>query len=735
MLKLRLTFLIVVFSIFGSLFAQEEKPKIGIKNFSVEAFLSEDLKKGFLQIETELQANMQGQRNEFQIDARLFRNQEQLKKIIIKATNNSNFYKDELYVAYPDLWSAEHPNLYQLVLSLRDKNGIVLESTSLSVGFREVKMLGGKLLINGKEIVLKGVKLPKQNLKAANIISRESMLEDIRLLKQLNINAVCASQYRNRPYWYQLCDIYGIYIIDEVNIDSQGIDSKSELSSGTDSNMIETQMGDKERLKEFDKNYPSLITVRNKSETTFIHNQGSDTITNDFDFCNSKLVFLDRKIHPSLMELKKAFQPVDFELNNAFIRIQNNYDFTNLSTYNFEWQLLKDGIEIGKGDFPEISLEPNQSIDVPLPMNGKLFSQDVEYVFTISAKTKEESGILPKFHEVAWEQFEVKSMRGFMFGNLDRYKVLDVNENKESIAIYGDDFEFRFSKISGKLQNWIWQGKNILTNEKGFSFNFWRGRTDNDFGNRYQERAAIWKEAGEKPNLKDFRVVRLGAKEIQIKTEHILGNGIASWKTIYTIAANGELYVDNTFTPLHKDLPELPKLGLTLEFDAIFQQVDWYGRGPFQTYMDRKSGAKIGVYSSSVDEQLENYNRLQENSNHTDVRWFALRDSTGYGVLVAGEPLLEFSARNYSAEYIDQANKLKYLHETDIQKKPYARLDIDFGQTGVAANNSWGSRAHKESTLFAKPGHYRFRMVPIHPDQIDLKKAWKEKPLLKSMEE
>lgn len=204
---------------------------------------------------------------------------------------------------------------------------------------------------------------------------------------------------------------------------------------------------------------------------------------------------------------------------------------------------------------------------------------------------------------------------------------------------------------------------------------------------------------------------------------------------VYTIAANGEIYVDNVFIPLHEDLPELPKLGLTLELNPVFQLLDWYGRGPHESYWDRKSGAKIGVYSSTVEDQLEPYIRPQENGNHTDVRWLALRDSLGYGFLVAAEPLLDFSAQNYSLEDFDQANKKMNKHSIAIQKRPFVTLDLDYGQTGLGGDNSWGAKAHKEYTLFSKPYSYRFRFALLNPKQSDLQSVWKEKALLETIQE
>lgn len=815
----------------------QARPKVSIRDFKVEPFLSNDYTSGKLKIDVDLQGDIEAQK-EYKIEARLFKENVQLKK-------NSFQNQAEISLAFPDLWSAEQPNLYQLVLTLIDNKGKEVESTSIKVGFREVKMDGGQLLINGKAILLKGVNRHEHDPITGHVISRESMLNDIRLMKQFNINAVRTSHYPNDPYWYQLCDEYGIYLVDEANIESHGMGYKPERTLGNKANWEAAHLDRIDRMMDRDKNHPSVIIWSMGNEAGFglnfiaaaklMHQKdpnrpthyeragedlatdivcpmypsiehlkkyaaratdrplimceyahamgnsvgnlkdywdvikaephlqggfiwdwvdqgleqttedgqkyfafggdfGGDTIPSDNNFCINGLVFPDRDIHPALWEVKKVYQYIDFELNNRFVHIHNRYHFTNLSNFEFDWEMMRDGIKIGSGILPEINLKPGQSVDLPLPMSGELFDQDVDYVFKVSAKLRKENKLLDRGHEVAWEQFEVQSMQGFMYTNLDEFEELKLDENEYSLSIYGEGFEFQFSKTTGKLKKWTWQGRNILANEKGFSFNFWRGMTDNDFGNRFQQRAGIWKAAGQQTLLREFSFKRIDEKEIQIKTKHEIGKAYAIWEMVYTIAANGEIYVDNTFVPLQVDLPELPKLGLTLEIDSSFQELDWYGRGPQETYWDRKTGAKIGVYSSSVSEQLENYVRPQENSNHTDTRWFALRDIDGFGLLIAGEPLLDFSAQNYALEDFDQPDKSMNKHSIDIKKRSYVTLDIDLGQTGVAGDNSWGARAHDQYTLFPKPYSYSFRISPISINQKDLYRIWKEKPLLESIQ-
>lgn len=820
----------------------QARPKVFLRNVIAEPVLIDNYSKGQLRIAVDLGGDSAFIPKNYKLETRLFQEKAQIKKSFLKQFSTSE-YQGDINVSAPELWSAEHPNRYRLLVSLLDETGKVVESTAFFVGFREVKIANGQLLVNGKPVLLKGVNRHEHDPLTGHVISRESMLTDIRLMKQFNINAVRTSHYPNDPYWYDLCDKYGIYLVDEANIESHGMGYDSVSTLATKPLWKEAHLERVARMISRDRNHPSVIVWSMGNEAGFgsnfkaisdlVHQMdssrpvqyeraeldaatdivcpmypsieylkkyaqknpyrplimceyahsmgnstgnlkdywdviyaepslqggfiwdwvdqgllqtdssgttyyvfggdfGGDTIPSDNNFCINGLVFPNRGIHPALWEVKKVYQNIDFKLENTFVTITNRFNFSNLSAYDFKWTMLQDGEPIGSGILPEIDLEPGQSVRIPIPMYDKLFAQNVDYVLSISAVLKKDNGLLKAGHEVAWEQFEIQSLRGFKYTNIDALKSLETNETANILSISGTSFRYEFSKKSGHLLHWNWQDRELLADTTGMEFNFWRGMTDNDFGNGFPKRAQLWKKAGKNAKLVTFQKKKLSPQEIQLKTVYVLGDSLATGTLEYTIAANGELYVDVYFHPLKNNLPELPKLGLSFQLNSAYQQLGWYGRGPFESYWDRKSGAKLGVYSSSVDEQIVNYIRPQENSNHTDVRWFALRDSLGYGILVAGDSLLEFSAQNYALTDFDQPDKKKNKHTTDIQKKPFITVDVDYGQTGVGGDDSWGARTHKKYTLFVKDYHYRIRFAPITPKESDLQKVWKEKPLLES---
>lgn len=159
----------------------------------------------------------------------------------------------------PSHWTAETPNLYTLLLTIKDSDGRILEIVSHKIGFRNIEIENQQLLVNGEAILLKGVNRHEHDPISGHVISKESMLQDILLMKQHNINTVRTSHYPNDPYWYQLCDEYGLYVIDEANIESHGMGYSMERSLGNNPDWKEAHLERMERMIQRDKNHPSII--------------------------------------------------------------------------------------------------------------------------------------------------------------------------------------------------------------------------------------------------------------------------------------------------------------------------------------------------------------------------------------------------------------------------------------------------------------------------------------------
>lgn len=823
-----------------------KRPAIFISDIETRTSLNDDFTIGTIDLYIDLENRSDTFYKETQIICRIFRNGKQVKKTYL--SGKKFFPRDARRIhmtrdiPHPDLWSAETPNLYEVVLEL--KFGIrPMEVVSSKMGFREVEMKNGQLLVNGIPVLLKGVNRHEHDPITGHVISKESMLKDIELMKKFNLNAVRTSHYPNDPIWYDLCDKYGIYVVDEANIESHGMGYNLDRTLGNKPEWELAHLDRIERMMERDKNHPSVIIwsmgneagfgVNFKAASKMMHkldpyrpvhyeragndsatdivcpmyasvghlqryadsdpyrplilceyahamgnstgnlqeywdvieaekslqggfiwdwvdqgflkktedgkeffayggDYGTDTIPSDNNFLANGLIYADREVHPGIWEVKKVYQNLKFKQFGNSIRIYNHYNYRNLSEFVIKWSILQDGKPILGGDLDHFAAAPGDSVIFRIPQSESLNEQNVEYILTISAEEKKEQGLVPAGHEVAWEQFDLPSMTGFSFSKLSKFPVLELEENTEELKISNKEFQVIFDKKSAYISSWQFDDKEILHESNGPKPSFWRGMTDNDFGNRFQERAAYWKTAAEKLELVSMTHKSIGKREMRIECSYQLAENAGTVQIDYTVLGSGEVYVQfNMDLNEEIDLAELPRVGMTMQVKEQYKNLKWYGRGPQENYWDRKSGYKMGIYESTTLEQYTPYIRPQENSNLSDVRYASLRNKENTGFMVVGFPHIEFSAQNYILEDFDQADKKVNRHTSDISPRDFVSVDIDFGQTGVAGDDSWWSRAHPEYTLRDKKYCYSFRLQPLSAKDSDTK-AYKVRPLIKT---
>jgi poly(3-hydroxybutyrate) depolymerase len=222
------------------------------------------------------------------------------------------------------------------------------------------------------------------------------------------------------------------------------------------------------------------------------------------------------------------------------------------------------------------------------------------------------------------------------------------------------------------------------------------------------ERCAPWKSATGNWNVTSSAVTELGPAEIEVRFEGSFADVGSTNEVVYTVLGSGDIVVDHQFMPGAEELPELPRFGMQLVVPGGFETVTWYGRGPHESYWDRKAGARVGVWSGSVDEQFVDYSEPQENGNKTDVRWVSLTNDDGAGLLVVGAPLIAFSAHHYTTDDLENA---KYSYQMEYRED--ITFNIDMEQTGVGGDTSWGARTHDEYTLWPEPLKYSFTLRPL----------------------
>lgn len=727
----------------------------------------------------------------------------------------------------PRKWTAETPNLYTILLTLSDSRGTALEYLSCKIGFRQVEIKEGRLLLNGRPLLLKGVNRHEHDDRHGKTISEASMIADILLMKQFNINAVRNSHYPMHRRWYELCDEYGLYVIDETNIEAHAL----ERSLCRDPEWTTAFVERGKRMVQRTKNHPCIILwslgnesgygpnhdalagwIRGAEPTRPLHYEGAishrdgrawgegslatdivcpmyphvheieaygrnpisdrplimceyahamgngpgalyeywqvirthdalqggfiwdwidqgllktdengadywayggdfgDTI-NDVNFCINGLIWPDRTPHPALYEVKSVYQPVQvkaLDLAARQLSVSNEYAFTNLQALAAAWELAADGEPLQTGTLPPLNIPPGEQQTITIPVDNPDLRPGVECFLTLRFTLAEETPWAGAGHEVAAAQFLMPYVAPTPQPvRLSSLPTLTLKQTDEMVAVSGDSFQLSFNRTNGRIVSWTYQDTQLFASAP--SVNLWRAPTDNDGIKLDGERPQLlteWLKAG-LDNL-DHEVAEIvieqpAPQKVVIHTRARAGSTASpdalAYEQTITILGNGELLLENRLST-HDGLPPLPRIGMTMMLPAGFEEMTWFGRGPFENYRDRSSGALVGRYSSSVSDQYEPYILPQEHGNRSDVRWVALTNNAGAGLLAAGMPLMEASASHFTANDLFAA-----AHTHELTARAETILNLDLMQMGL------GSASCGPATLpsyIIAPGDYTF---------------------------
>lgn len=361
-------------------------------------------------------------------------------------------------------------------------------------------------------------------------------------------------------------------------------------------------------------------------------------------------------------------------------------------------------------DFPMIAAR--QSREIVIPMHA-ITASEKEYFLKLEAITRQDAPMIPAGHVAAMEQWKLPVEHTAQ--NIELVDgTLTAERTPESINLNGTNFRICFSTTNGEMTALEFNGKNLI--KEGLQANFWRGLTDNDVANGTPERCRTWQKAGENARLKDLNLKESTDKHQAIVCAlYRMEEQDADLSINYIIRPDGVVKVTMSFVPGQKELPEMPRLGMRMVLPAEYEIMTWLGRGPHENYSDRKNSAAIGLYTANVWEQYHPYVRAQETANKCDVRWVALRNQQGEGLLVTGEEPLSVSAWNFPLEDIGyRPFNIERRHGGSIEKQDLVWLNIDHLQMGVGGDNTWGAQVHPEYTITPHAWQYSFTIQPLN---------------------
>lgn len=773
-------------------------------------------------------------------------------------------------VQAPRKWSAEDPYLYTLVL--RETSGMQTVYESCQVGFRKMTYKTNEsgwfegstddadlIRINGQPISLRGVNRHETHPEYGYAVTREVMEQDIRIMKENNINAVRTSHYPNSPYWYYLCDKYGIYVVDEANLEvhSNMIYENARITEymsnaiiDREYNMVcrdrnhasvimwslgnecknpeilqtilvqpyQNQMGETHVLHAYDPTRPwhyeqardnfatgidvysgmyetveQMIAYAEAGHATpyieceYEHAMGNamgnmdeyqaafDTYrslqggfiwdfidqaiyqtaedgtryfgyggdfgerVHDDNFCANGILLPDRTLQPEMAEVRYQYSQLKFDAfdeENATVRLKNYFLFTDVAEkYEFRWNITSDATILAEGVLPadavkvaNVDAQTNQAgervVSLPLPTIAKEAGK--EYFLNLSVVLKEADGLLQAGHVVAYEQFAMRNELSLTEPLPD--SAISVTQEENTLSLSGEGFRTALNLETAQITRYEALGTDgtfhaLMLPGEGPKGSFYRAATDNDraFGSGLGHMNAAWMTPG------DYVVtaMQVAADENPVRVHFdgcypALENMLVSLD--YRFYGDGSIRVQmHLSAPEHQQLIYIPVVGMQMTLPASFEQMTYFGCGPEENYTDRHSGTKVGLYATTVTDNFFPYMEPSETGNRTGVRWIALTDENGEGLLAAavGAPM-EASALHYTPEALTQA---KHAYQLTATENTILRLNAV--QIGLGGDNSWYRIIVHEPYLtpLTQEYDYAYVLAPLSAQEDAMEKA------------
>jgi len=479
--------------------------------------------------------------------------------------------------------------------------------------------------------------------------------------------------------------------------------------------------------------YTDRIGPDGRRERYLAYGGDFDDMPNDGNFVCNGVIEPDRAVTPKLIEVKRVHQNIMVSSEDAAagsFEIWNRFGFTSTAEFNAYWELTCDGkvINDGKLDLPEVAPLSRKVVNIQVPMVKPL--EGAEYLYRIKFCLKKDTSWAEKGYEIASSQLSfnprspVVKAEAIAISELPKVKLA---EDDHFVTVKGRDFEVVFSRNSGTISQLSYGGKVVIADQAGITHgpkaNVFRAFVDND---RWMRKGFFESGLSQMAyHARPIKVEKISDQAVRILTDvDACGFKSARFKhqSEYLVSGDGVISVQHFIEPFGT-VPTLPRMGVSMMLDKSLENIAYYGRGPWENYVDRNTGSDLGYYESTVTDQFVNYIKPQECGGKSDVRWVALTDSDGDGVMIkAGRPLF-MSALHFTAEDLDRARHSN--GQERIYNMPEARdeicLSLDALQMGLGGA-SCGPRPMEKYLLKVQPVTFAYMMRPCQAGQAQLRK-------------
>lgn len=648
-------------------------------------------------------------------------------------------------------WTAETPVLYQLVLSVHDRQGRELSCVQQAIGFREVTLDGNRLMVNGVPVRLCPVRRQDYRPRKGNALAIEDLVSDIRLMKRSNVNTILTGHEPPDPIFLELCDIYGLYVIAEAEVslptDQQGyrlqddpaflpiclnrverqvaatrnhpaIVCWSMAGSGVSGQNHEAM---RRRIRVLDPSRPSLIGLPElglpsepeiaelagrpwydritlppdpaelvKSSHTG-QSEGHSGISSRCVVWSEGLVDADQRPRLSLKELAQAYQPIRIEAvdpaNGAFV-VVNQRNFQSTGDLIARFLLLRDGLEVLTGELDTLRIDPGARRFMEIPYGDLQFEDGSEYVLRILIEQAEATLFAPAGFPVGFREYhltdtsvDLTAMRPAMASTR-----LRMERDRHQTIVSGHRFYLVFNHLSGTFDACRFGEKELFCSPVALSSvvgtdlasgprihlfetagTDWVNNPDNRIRPPETERLRYLVDSVETACDGQTAVIE-AVTTLAADGCRVFGQVI----TRYEILTNGTIRIFVHFIRRNAGQPAPTRLGIRLFLRPEFNRATYFGRGPHPGSRRFSTSQRTGLYRQSVSALLENAGIHQEDDARIDVRYLKLQDEQGFGLLVSGDRLFQFSVRPFAAE-----DRVRKPCGAPMPLRPFIELVLD----------------------------------------------------------
>lgn len=690
------------------------------------------------------------------------------------------------------LWSAETPSLYTVKIEAAK------DRTSLKAGLRRSEVKNGQLLVNGKPILIKGVNRHELSPTGGYVVTREDMIRDIQIFKRHNINAVRTCHYPNSPEWYNLCDEYGIYVVDEGNIESHGM-GYGEHTLALRKDFEAAHLERDQRMVYRDYNHPSIIIwslgnesgngpnfekcydwikgydptrpvqyeraelnrntdiycpmylrndrcvkyLKSKPERPLIQCEYAHAMGNSlgglkeywdlirkydqyqggfiWDFADQALEWKDpksgkvyyryggdynshdasdntfncngfiattRQPHPSAEEVKYQYQDIwvkAVDAKKGIIVVCSENFFKTLDDVDLVWECVSKDKKLASGRVNSIHIRPQEVKPISIGQSLSEFGTlNEESFLNIRFVLNEKRALQDAGEVVAHQQLQM----GKPIFSADAKLFAPQSEFKKEWTVNGHECSVAFS-ADGYLNSFRVDSSEMLQGE--LKPTIYRAMTENDFGSRNKEKLKDWLLEREAKPV--FKGVTESADAFIAEYEYPSLESVITMK--YQISENGALLLTQSlkYNKKETNIVSMLRFGVSLDMDADFDRINFYGKGPFENYSDRCSAAEVGVYDQAVKDQFTmTYARPQESGAHCQLREWSVYSSKGRnGLKFQSDELFTANAMPYPFSQIDNLDADYRSHSQDLKADGKTHVYVDKRQAGLGCINSWGA--------------------------------------------